>query len=345
MALVVQLHDGGEGQTVLTLIQGTDAIGELLGQHGDHRAGIVHRSTPGVGILVDGGAVGDIVAHIGDVDAQLIAVFSAGQGDGVVNILGVCRVDGEDDAVPQIQTLSLLLLMDAGFVDGSGFCQGLRRKLGGSAGSRNDGGGTVLGEFRIAEVLEDHGLVVKVAGTAPDQLTADLVALLGLEAVVLVDADGEPGALIRHYIQEAAVSLHHTGEDKGGLLHNLGDLAFGASVAVLAQAQQDGISGHGAHHPASGNEHIFLSLIGLGKAKGRVDLDYHSLDQGIRLFSQHELILFFPEFTPGNHSGNNPVKFRTIFPAQADGLADVLAGHIPACLTECGLDLGFQVGV
>ena len=187
--------------------------------------------------------------------------------------------------------------------------------------------------------------MIKMAGTAPDQLTADLVALLGLEAVVLVDADGEPGALIRHYIQEAAVSLHHTGEDKGCLLHNLGDLAFGASVAVLAQAQQDGISGHGAHHPAAGNEHIVLSLIGLGKTKGRVDLDYHSLDQGIRLFSQHELILFFPEFAPGNHSGNNPVKFRTIFPAQADGLADVLAGHIPACLTECGLDLGFQVGV
>ena len=171
------------------------------------------------------------------------------------------------------------------------------------------------------------------------------MALLGLKAVVLVDADGEPGALIGHDIQETAVSLHHTDEDEGGLLHDLGHLALDAAVAVLAQPQQNGISGHGAHHPAAGDEHILLALLGLGKAEGGVDLDHHSLDQGIRLFGQHQLIILFPELAPGNHSGNDPVKFRTVFPAQADGLADVLAGDISACLAECGLDLGLQVGV
>ena len=344
-ALVVQLHQRRKGQAVLPLVEGADAVGELLGQHRDHRAGVVDGGAALIGVPVDGASLGDIVAHIGDVDAELIAGLGAGQGDGVVDVLGVRRVDGKDDPVPQVQPLGLLLLVDAGPVDGGCLGQALGGELHRGAGGGNDGGGTVFGQLGAAEVIQDPGLVVKVAQAAADQLAADLVALLGLEALALGDADGKAGPLVRHNVEEAAVALYHAGEDEVRLLEDTHHFPFGAAVPVLSQAQQHHVAGHGAHHPAAGNEHILLRLVRVSEAKGGVDLDDGGPDLLVRRSGQGEALLLFPQLPFGEHAGDDAVELRPVLPAQMHRLADVLAGGAASQLPQGGLYLGFEVGV
>ena len=65
---LVQLHQAGEGEPVLHGVKGADAVGKGFGQHGNHRVGVVDGGPPLKGAPVQGALVGNIIAHIRDVD-------------------------------------------------------------------------------------------------------------------------------------------------------------------------------------------------------------------------------------------------------------------------------------
>src|SRR5699024_7259624 len=102
LALFVQVHQAGESQAQFALVQAADAVGQLLGQHGHHLVGIVDAGGPLKGFVVQGGARLDVVGHVGDVHPQLKAVGGLVQADGVVDVLGLGAVDGEDGQGAQV---------------------------------------------------------------------------------------------------------------------------------------------------------------------------------------------------------------------------------------------------
>ena len=75
-AVLIDLEEGRERQTVDIGIQRTDTVRQGNGQHGHDVAGIVDRRTATVGLVVERGTRGDVMGHIGDVHAeQHVTVF------------------------------------------------------------------------------------------------------------------------------------------------------------------------------------------------------------------------------------------------------------------------------
>ena len=97
-------QDAAQGQPVHVGVQGTDAVGQLRGQHGHHLVGKVDRSAPVPRLQVQRRALGHVVGHVRDVDPQHPAAPRVPlQGDGVIEVLGRGSVDGDDRLVPQVQ--------------------------------------------------------------------------------------------------------------------------------------------------------------------------------------------------------------------------------------------------
>ena len=101
-ALAVDGHQAAERQPVLPLIQGADSVGEPRGQHGDHPVHQINAGSPFQGLPVQGASPLNVIAHIRDMHAQMIDGALPGQGNSVVQILGVLPVDGNHRPAAQI---------------------------------------------------------------------------------------------------------------------------------------------------------------------------------------------------------------------------------------------------
>ncbi len=114
-ALGVELEDGAEGQLILVGPQGAQFVTDPLGQHGADAVDQVHAGGAVGGLLVQGTAGLDVVAHVGDVHADLdLAVFQVLDRQGVVEVLGRQRVDGEGGHLAQVAADVDLLGADLG---------------------------------------------------------------------------------------------------------------------------------------------------------------------------------------------------------------------------------------
>ena len=103
LGLVVHLEDGAEGEFVFLRPEGAQIVGQFLGQHRDGAVHQIDRGAAGEGFLVDRGARRHVVRHVGDVDADLqMAVFEFAEREGVVEVLGVGRVDGESGHAAEV---------------------------------------------------------------------------------------------------------------------------------------------------------------------------------------------------------------------------------------------------
>ena len=97
VAVLIQPHQTGEGQSQHALVQAANAVGQLLGQHGHHLIGVVDAGSAVKGLVVQLGAGLDVVGNIRNVHAQLkAAVRGLGQTDSIVDVLGLGAVDGKD---------------------------------------------------------------------------------------------------------------------------------------------------------------------------------------------------------------------------------------------------------
>ena len=99
------LGEDGERHAVDLRLEAADAIAECLGEHRDDSIGQINAVSPRVRLAVEGGLGFHIVGDIGDMDADTPTVGNALHIDGVVKVLRVIRVDGENKAVTQILAL------------------------------------------------------------------------------------------------------------------------------------------------------------------------------------------------------------------------------------------------
>ena len=108
-------HVGDHAEAVDVRIQGAQAIGELLRQHGDHVIREVHRIAPANGLFIQRRTRTHIVGHIGNRHHQ--AITTAGTGlavDGVVKIPGAFVVDGYQPHVADINAIGFILFGNLG---------------------------------------------------------------------------------------------------------------------------------------------------------------------------------------------------------------------------------------
>ncbi len=101
LACARYVHEQRKGQARLALVEGTDAVGEVLRQHRQHASREVDGRGALHGFLVEARALGHVVADVGDVDAYSQQAVPGRieplDAEGVVEVLGVLAVDGERD--------------------------------------------------------------------------------------------------------------------------------------------------------------------------------------------------------------------------------------------------------
>ena len=103
LAVLIDFHDAGHGVTVFVGIEAADAVGQDRRQHGDDPVDEIDAGAAVIRFLVDGRARADVVADVGNVDAQAkMAVGQTDDVDGIVQVLGIFAVDGDELAVTVI---------------------------------------------------------------------------------------------------------------------------------------------------------------------------------------------------------------------------------------------------
>jgi hypothetical protein len=206
-ALGVQADDAGEGQAVLVWAQGAGLVGEGLREHGDHPSDQVDAGPPFPRFGVEGRVGPHVVGDVGDVHPHRPAVVVTLDADGVIEVLGVGRVDGDDRLLPQVPT------------GGDDLGQGFRTHPGRLG---FDLGGEVLGQSGPAD--EGGGLDLGVVGV-PQHL-----GHLPPGTAVLV-----PPALDPHDHQVVVLGLDH----RGGI-----DQDVGFDLGVLGHHEPAGAVPH-----------------------------------------------------------------------------------------------------
>ena len=104
LSLIVQEQVGRHGTPLGAGRERAQLVGKSRGQHGDDAVGQIHARGAPTRVQIDRGAPGHVVAHVGDVHAEppqplFLQII---QGQRIVEIFGVGRIDGEGEAVAQV---------------------------------------------------------------------------------------------------------------------------------------------------------------------------------------------------------------------------------------------------
>ena len=293
IALGVQLHQAAEGQAHHLGVQAADAVGQLPRQHGNDLIGVIHRRTALEGFLVQLAVRGDVVAHVRNVNAQLVAVAHLGQAHRVVNVLGGGRVDGKDGQGAQVQATLHVLFPHLGALQLDGFrLHGIGEMLGQAMGIQN-GLGAALGLVGTAEAHGHAHAVLLVAAAAAQDLHRSLLARLYAAVGALLDEQLHGRAGIRLQIQAVAALFLAHGAHKGVFLFgDVGDLALIAALhtGVVKLVHQHLVAGHGALQAAAGDEDIAGQVLPHGKAEGAAQLHNGAGDAVLRLRGGHRRV-------------------------------------------------------
>ena len=275
LAVLVQTHQAGERQTILALIQGADAVGQLGRQHRNDLVGVVDAGRTLIGLLVQRRAGADIVADIRDVNAQLIAVLKLLQADGIVNILRLGRVDRKDGNTAQIQTLSSLGRVDDGVIVCMRLLQHLRREFLPDIAAVEDRLGTLGGVVGGAELFDHGGAVVAVAVAAVGNKEADLIPQMYALAPLLGQQELHITAAVR--LDRHAAVLRQADRTRKAVVgdSDLHDLTLRGALhaGMVEQLDIDLVVGHRAVQGAAGDEDVALAVIAAGKAEAGCQLD------------------------------------------------------------------------
>ena len=114
--VLVEFHHAGECATVYTLVQATNIARKLVREHGHGGPRQVLRVAPFQRFFVEFAPFGDVVAHVGNVHAQPVALCGAFHANGVVVVHGAFGVDTENRELPVIHAALEVLaarLLDA----------------------------------------------------------------------------------------------------------------------------------------------------------------------------------------------------------------------------------------
>ena len=202
-------------------------------------AGEIHRRAAAERFLVERGAGRDVVADVRDVDAeQIVAVLQLFERNGVVEVLRVVAVDGEDELIAQIEPIARGVHIDL-LRDGFGLLNDFVREHVVHAVFVQDGGDGGLHRAALAQIslynaLRRDGLVAVVRDR-----NGHAVADLRVAEVMLVHRD--LGVLLRGRLHEIRLAALHqlAGQLLVGALEDADDRRFPAAAVVFALGYLD----------------------------------------------------------------------------------------------------------
>ena len=329
VALEVHLHFAGEAHALDPGHQRADAVGQALGQHRHHEAREVHRGGALDGFVVQRRAGAHVVRHVGDGDDQAEAIGVGFAPDGVVEVLGVLAVNGDQRHLAQVHAVD-----------------DFRR---GHVHRHQRGFGQRLAREHVRQV-------VAVDGGFHHQRRRQLVAQHQQDA-----ADGRPAVLRRgrhfhhhqlpfaglvavfgwnqHFGQHAAVvGDHHAdarafavaaGEAREAVLQHFDDGAFAAAAAVNAgDAGQHAVAVQRLAHFGRRQEQVFAAVLGLHEAEAvRVGDDgagdqVELLGRGVAAAAVHQ------QLAVAHHGGQAARQgLEAVGRGEPQGPGDVLGGE------------------
>ena len=264
LAFFVDFKHDAVGQLVFVGAQRADEVAEPFGQH---RHGAVHQIDARGALLrlaVDDAPFRHVGAHVGDVHAHFPQVFpDLADGERVVEVLGVARVDGEGEHLAHILPSVDLLLRD---FQGDLLCGGLYGFGVGVGQTVFSQYGVHLGVVLSRGAQDVHHLadgVLGVFGPLHD-FHHRLVAVLALLEVAAGDDD--VGGQRAVFGEQIGVFLPHLQRADELLVGSLKDLNHaGLADVVLASghhADAHPVALHGAHRVALCHEDGLSALIG-----------------------------------------------------------------------------------
>ena len=153
----------------------------------------------------------DVVGNVCDVHAQTVAGFGLFQRNGIVQVLGLGTVNGEDRGFPQVQTLCIFLLRNGSICQLVGFGNDFFRKVHVDTANGNHCFGTDACTGADTKAEHDLDLVLGVPLTAVNHFCQHLFALVIDHAVLSLDLNGSLGHGVRTEHQLAVVLNDNAG--------------------------------------------------------------------------------------------------------------------------------------
>ena len=227
VSFLVHFKDGREGELLFVRTQGADVVAQDLGQHGNHPVHQIHRSTAVVGFVVQRSTFLDVMRNVGDVHPdEVVAVFQFVERKGIVEVLGVGRVDGKGRRVPHVAPTGDLLLGDFDG-QGGGFGFDLLRKTVRKPVFGQDGVDLHFVFAGTSQDVEDTADgVVGLVGPLGD-FDHDFVAVVRLADAFLGDVEIDADAVVvRDDESEVVREFQPPDELRLGAGDDLDDLAF-----------------------------------------------------------------------------------------------------------------------
>ena len=266
LGVVVEVEDDAERELILIGPERADEVAQPLGQHRDGAVDEIDRRGALLGFLVDDGSLGDVMADVGNMYADLIeAVVQLLDRQCVIEVLGILRVDGAGPHIAEVLTLGHILRRDLP-----------RNLLGG-----------VLHALRILirqTVLRQDSVHLHVVVAAlteyVDHLADDALMLLvgpsrnlhhslvvGLTALQLIlgDEDVLRERILRRY-EEGNILVDAQPSDEAvlGALQDSDDLRLLDVVAATGHERYaHAVAGEGRHRVALGHEDGLAAVVGL----------------------------------------------------------------------------------
>ena len=173
-ALGGKLHDGRFRVPDLARLETRQAVGDQLGQHGQHAVGQIDARGALQGLAVQRRPRADEVRHVGDVDPQPpMPVVELLQRDGVVEIPRVDRIDRDDRLAGEIRAVADRFVERFGLP--AGLVQGVFGKMVGQVELADDRERVDARLSARAEHFGDHALAVVQRRREADHLDDDFV--------------------------------------------------------------------------------------------------------------------------------------------------------------------------
>ena len=247
-------------------LQAGEIVGNDLRQHWDHAIGKVDARAAGPGLLVERRSLLDEVRDVGDVHAQKpVAAIDPFQGDGVVKVSGIDRVDRHDHAIGQVATTGRNLLPKAVRLP-AGLGKRPLWKRAGQSELVNDRERVDASFAGGPEHLDDHAFAVAKVGGKPHHVHDYLVVLADSLGAGITDRN-RPGEIRPVDPHPAAPRrLEIAPDESGGAaddhLHDLARRPWPADIAAPGQPHADGVASGGVERGGRGNMNIPCPIAG-----------------------------------------------------------------------------------
>ena len=287
------LGEDGERHAVDLRLEAADAIAERLRQHRDDPVGQINAVPSRMRLAVEGGLGFHIVGDIGDMDADTPTVGNTLHIDGVVKVLRVIRVDGENKAVAQILALGGIGGIDF-WGDALGLAQDIMGKFQWQPVLANDREHIDAQRTGRAEDFDEVSLGVHMARWPGVELRDHFVADLGQQRrggrfdIEVLDES----RIVCHDIEEVFRALECSDDGFVGAGEDADDLAFAAFLGsgkkarflrLARDARHDAVAVHGGETILGPDVEVWLALLFIKHMRSAVGMHLEDAREKIGL--------------------------------------------------------------